>query len=62
MTVYDLTREQLIDLKQSMLCAQGSPSWGELAEADELVPDDAVYSEFDGIEFTEDDFFCTDGE
>lgn len=58
MTVYDLTRDQLIDLKQYMLIDQGSPSWGELADADEIISDDAVYSEFDGCEFTEDDFFC----
>lgn len=56
MTVYDLTRDQLIDLKQYMLIDQGSPSWGELAEADEIISDDAVYSEFDGCYFTEEDF------
>lgn len=59
MTVCELNRDQLIELKAQML---HNPSWGELADADELVSDDAVYSEFDGIAFTEDDFFCTSGQ
>ena len=43
MTVHELTREQLIELKQHMLCEQGSPSYGELADADELVSDETVF-------------------
>ena len=45
MTVHELTREQLIELKQHMLCEQGSPSYGELADADELVSDEAAFAE-----------------
>ena len=59
MTVHELTREQLIELKQHMLCEQGTPSYGELADADELISDEAVFAEFDVTDFTEDDFFCT---
>ena len=62
MTVYDLNRDQLIELKQSILCDHGSPSYGELADADEIVSDDAVFSEFNNYDFSTDDFFCTAGQ
>lgn len=62
MTVYDLTRDQLIELKQSILCEHGCLSYGELADADEIVSDNAVYSEFDNYDFSTDDFFCTAGQ
>lgn len=62
MTVHELTREQLIELKQHMLCEQGSPSYGELADADELVSDESAFAEFDATDFSEDDFFCTAGQ
>lgn len=42
MTVHELSRDQLIELKQHMLCEQGSPSYGELADADELISDEKV--------------------
>lgn len=35
-------------------------SYGELAEA-ESVPDEKVFEHYAGIEFVEDDFFCTAG-
>lgn len=62
MTVRELAKDQLIELKQHMLCQQGSPSYGELADADELISDESAFAEFDGTEFTEDDFFCSAGQ
>lgn len=62
MTVHELSRGQLIELKQHMLCEHGSPSYGELADADELISDEATFAEFDATEFTEDDFFSTTGQ
>lgn len=62
MTIHELTREQLIELKQHMLCEQGWPSYGELAYADELVSDEAAFAEFDATDFSEDDFCCTAGQ
>jgi hypothetical protein len=59
MTVHELTREQIASLKQEYLCrTQDSVSYGELADADEIVPDSTIFSEYEGTEFTEDDFFC----
>ncbi len=63
MSVQELSRDQLICLKQAylteMLDAQGeSPSWGELAEADDIISDESVFDEYDGVDFTPDDFFC----
>ena len=57
MTVYELSREQLTTLKGAMLTdRQESVSWGELAAADELVTDAAVFEEYEGTEFCEEDF------
>lgn len=62
MTVHELSRDQLIELKQHMLCEQGSPSYGELADADELISDEKVFEEYCDTDFVEDDFFCTAGQ
>lgn len=60
MKVKDLSRDQLIELKQHYLCEQDmQPSWGELADADELVSDETVFEEYADIHFVNDDFFCT---
>lgn len=62
MTVQELNRDQLIQLKQQMLMermdAEGdSPSWGELADADSLISDEDVQNQFSGTIFTPDDFW-----
>ena len=73
MDVRELSREQLIELKQAYmarLADEGSfaevmgvdydePSIGDLANADEIIPDDVVFREWEGTDFTSDDFFCT---
>ena len=63
MSVQELSRDQLTCLKQAYqterLDAQrGSPSWGELAEADDIISDESVFDEYEGVVFTPDDFFC----
>jgi hypothetical protein len=63
-TVKELTREQLIELKQNYLTQKmdekgESPSYGELAEADQTVTDDEIYAEYDGTMFSDDDFLCS---
>lgn len=60
MLVRELTGEMLLALKQAFLTEQldregRSPSYGELADANELVSDKEVFSEYDGISFSEDD-------
>ena len=66
MDVRDLTREQLDELKQQMLCDRNEEkgegtSWGELANAGDLISDAEVFEEFGGVVFSEDDFFCSAG-
>lgn len=66
MTVRQLNRDQLTELKQRMIndeiyenegrCA----SYGELTEA-ESVPDEKVFKEYEGTNFVPGDFFCTAG-
>lgn len=62
MNVQELNRDQLIQLKQEMLMermdAEGDwPSWGELADADSLISDEDVQSQFAGTVFTTGDFW-----
>ena len=70
MLVEDLTREQLVELKQSYLYAladsgdyaeimnadHDEPSYDDLANADELIPDDFIFEYYEDMTFTEDDF------
>lgn len=58
MTVYDLTREQLQQLKQRHMMEQGaSLSWDELADIDSVVSDEEIQEAYEGTNFVEDDFF-----
>lgn len=61
MDVTELSREHLLELKQSLLesVVGHEPSWYEYACADDIVSDKQVYEEFEGIQFTSSDFFCT---
>ena len=67
MKVNELSRSQLDGLKQNHLSdhlmeTEGrTPSWMELAEASETVPDSVILEEYAGTVFSEDDFFCTAG-
>lgn len=70
--VTELTRDELIELKQNYLiqlsdCGEyaeimgvewDAPSWGELAAADEIISDEIVFEHYSGIGFVEEDFFC----
>ena len=64
MKVTELSRDELIELKQRYLMEkrdeahEDEPSYGELASVDELISDDEVFAEFDYIDFEKDDFFC----
>ena len=69
MKVHELTRDQLVELKQRYLCDwydsypfdHNGPSYQELADADTIIPDDLVFDYFDGFDFVPDDFACTAG-
>jgi len=56
MNVKELNREQLIILKGRYLDKDEDISYGELAAADELVLDETIFEEYDGVEFVEEDF------
>lgn len=71
MTYSELTREQIIFLKcayMSELVNEGTfaevmgvdydePSYGDLADADELIPDDVIMENYGDMEFSKDDFW-----
>lgn len=73
MRVTELSRDQLVELKQNYLseladegsyaevmdCDYDEPSYWDLANADDIVPDDVVFRNYDGVSFVTDDFFCT---
>jgi len=70
MNVQDLNREQIVELKQAYLTRladEGTfaevlgvdydePSWGDLADADDIVPDDVIFENYGDTEFVEEDF------
>jgi hypothetical protein len=66
MTVQELDREQLIELKQAYITEKNDEvgegtSWGELADADDIISDKEIFARYDGYTFTNDDFFCSVG-
>lgn len=67
MDVRQLNRDQLTELKQRMIDEElyekegRGASYGELAAADSLVPDEKVFERYKGTSFVNDDFFCTAG-
>lgn len=64
MTVHELNRNQLNQLKENILMEEmeatgDTPSYRELMESHD-IPDEAVYEKYGDIDFTEDDFFGDD--
>lgn len=71
MTVTELTRDRLIQLKENYmieLVNEGTfaevmgvdydaPSWGDIFGADELIPDGVIFEHYGDIDFVEDDFW-----
>lgn len=57
MTVKELNRDRLIQLKQNYYCSNHeSVSYAELADVDNLVSDDEIYREYAGVFFVPEDF------
>lgn len=73
MDVTELSREQLIELKQNYLCSLDDSgdysegfdvdhigvSYSELLNADDIIPDDVVFDNYCGVIFCDDDFICS---
>ena len=71
--VTELSREQLVELKQAYLiqladCGEfaeivgreyDAPSYEDMANADELISDTDIMNHWEGTMFSDDDFFCT---
>ena len=59
MTVKELNRDELTELKQHYYSENhNNVSYGELASINELVTDNEIYNAYENTEFTLDDFFC----
>ena len=66
MGIFELTRDQLIELKQAMVFGRldkvgRCPSYGEIADVDNDISDAAVYEEYADTIFSMDASFCTAG-
>jgi len=66
MTVQELDRDQLIELKQMYLTEKKSEvgegdSWEEIAAVDDLITDKEIFERYGGYTFGNDDFFCSVG-
>ena len=71
MEVTELDRGQLLSLKAAYMFAladEGTfaevmgrdyyePTWDDLANVDEYVPDDIIFKHYEGIDFVEEDFY-----
>ena len=72
MTIKDLSKDQLHELKERYLMKLAdegtfaevmdvdydAPSYEDLENADEIVPDVVIEREYEDVCFVEDDFFC----
>ena len=59
MSVYELSKNQLIELKQNYLCeVQKNVSYGELCDADNIVSDEEVFHVYSCTDFSSEDFMC----
>lgn len=60
MSVKELNREQLTELKQNYYCnvLGNNVSYGELADIDNLVSDNEIFEEYEHITFVAEDFLC----
>lgn len=71
MTISELTRDQMIQLKQAYMseladCGEfaevmgrdyDEPSYGDLADADDLIPDSLIMERYSDFVFVEEDFW-----
>ena len=59
MSVYELSENQLIELKQNYLCEiQKNVSYGELCDADDIISDEDIFQAYSCTDFSSDDFMC----
>lgn len=61
MTVYDLTKEELEELKTALFYEQDEIEVFQGIQYPSEIPDDFVYQHYDGVTFVKDDFFCNTG-
>ena len=62
-TTHELNREEINELKTAYLTELNATygrgtSWGELAEAENIISDESIHDKYEGTLFSEDDFFC----
>ena len=59
MSVYELSKNQLIELKQNYLCeVQKNVSYGELCDADNIISDEEIFQTYSYTDFSSEDFMC----
>ena len=59
MSVYELSKNQLIELKQNYLCeVQKNVSYGELCDADNIISDEESFQTYSCTDFSSEDFMC----
>ena len=60
MTVKDLSRNQLDELKQAYAIQLSETEGEEITDSAE-IPDEVIFNHYDEVIFTNDDFFCSCG-
>ena len=58
MSVYELSKNQFIELKQNFLFKRDENiSYDKLLDADIIVSDEEIFNKYKNVKFSEDDFF-----
>lgn len=72
MRISELSREQLVELKQNYLTQLDNEGtleeiagikclgWSDLANADDIVPDNVIFKNYKNTDFSPNDFSCGD--
>lgn len=61
MTVYDLTKDEIDELKTALFYEQDADEIFDGIEYYFQIPDDFIYQHYEGVTFVKGDFFCNTG-
>lgn len=60
MNTYELSRDQMGELKECYLCeTRENVSCSDITFADRIVSDQTIHEHYAGTDFVDDDFFCS---
>lgn len=61
-TVYDLTEEEMLELKYAYFDQLQYTDDADYFRMPEEIPDEIILNHYEGVVFSDDDFFCNEGD